>query len=153
MKLAHSLALVSLLLIGAPALAENQIAVNPQAIAEAKAPACAAKISLSDSQRQQLAALRDKYELATAEQKALLHVTYRQLKSVLRADTVDKAQAQALQTKINGLRDDLANARLNLRLAVSDVFTPEQKEAFKQMHRAHHHHFAFRPFGPRPEVG
>ena len=140
MKLVPSLALVGLLLTGAPALADNQ---NAQFVADAKpqAACCAKSTPISDAQRQQLRALRDKYELATAEKKAQLHVSYRQLHEVLSANTIDKGQAQALQTKINGLRDDLSNERLNMRLAASDVFTPEQRAQFREMHRFHHHHF------------
>jgi Spy/CpxP family protein refolding chaperone len=140
MKLASTLALSALLLIGAPALADNPTTVSR--IAEKTPHACMQKMpKLSDAQKQQLTALRDKYELDTAQKKAELHVTFRQLHQVLRADNVDKTKAEALQAKINGLRDDLSNARLNLRLAASDVFTPEQKAAFREMRRFHHGHF------------
>jgi Spy/CpxP family protein refolding chaperone len=141
MKLLSTLALSGLLLMGLPAFAQEDQAPsgNAQFVAEAHAPAACAAISpITDTQRQALSALRDKYELDTAENKALLHVTQRQLRRTVTATTVDKGAALALQAKVNGLRDGLANAKLNFVLAMGDVFTPEQRAAFKRMHGRHH---------------
>jgi Spy/CpxP family protein refolding chaperone len=159
MKLLSTLTLSGLLLLGLPAFAQQQVPADPQQfVAEAKAPAaCAAINPITDDQKQRLSAIRDKYELDTADKKALLHVTQRQLRRTLTATTVDKSSATALQAKVNGLRDDLANSKLNLKLAMGDVFTPEQRAAFRQMRGrfghhgrrfAHHHGFSG-PNGPR----
>ncbi len=94
---------------------------------------------ITDEQRQKLFALRDQFELSTAEKRAELHVDQRQLRQALHATTVDKQAALSLQSKINGLRDDLSNAKLGMVLAAGDVFTPEQRAEFKQMHHRWHH--------------
>ena len=158
MKVIHTLAVASLLFIGAPVLADDAQSANPQMVAEAHAAACTKLSPISDEQRKQLSALRDKYELDTAEKKALLHVTGRQLKQVMTSVTVDKSAALALQSKLNALRDDLSNARLSFMLSAGDVFTPEQRAQFKAMrrqgHHRHHGHFEGRESGAgKPSVG
>jgi len=147
MKLVRTLAIAgSLLMMGLPVFADNLTTVDnaPQEIAQAQAPVAFAKVApVGTDQRAKLEALRDKYELDTAQQKALLHVTQRQLREVMGAPSIDKSAAATLQTKINGLRDDLSNAKLNFMLAASDVFTPEQRAAFHHMHGRFGHHGGF----------
>ncbi|HEY9791967.1 MAG TPA: hypothetical protein V6D22_16290, partial [Candidatus Obscuribacterales bacterium] len=81
MKLVRTLAIAgSLLMMGLPVFADNLTTVDnaPQEIAQAQAPVAFAKVApVGTDQRAKLEALRDKYELDTAQQKALLHVTQR----------------------------------------------------------------------------
>jgi Spy/CpxP family protein refolding chaperone len=141
MKLVQTLALASLLLAGVPAIADEEMSVNPTPTTIAQAPINAVKLApITDDQRSKLRALRDQYKLNTAEKKALLEVTQGQLRETLGAVSVDKGAALALQAKINGLRAELSTARLNMMLAASDVFTPEQRAAFKSMRGRHGHH-------------
>lgn len=145
MKLVRALALSGLLMMGIPAFAaeDNSAAAgdNAQFIAQAHTPSATARINpMTDDQRQKLSALKDKYQLDTAEKKALLQVTQRQLREVMTAVSVDKSAATALQAKINGLRAELSNAKLGFMLAAGDVFTPEQRAAFKEMRGRHGHH-------------
>jgi Spy/CpxP family protein refolding chaperone len=143
MKFVRTLAITGLLMMGLPAFADNQTTVDvpQQIVAQARGPVSFAKVApVTSDQREKLSALRDKYELDTAQQKALLRVTQRQLREVMTATSVDKSAASALQTKINGLRDDLSNAKLNFMLAAGDVFTPEQRAAFRHMHGRFGHH-------------
>lgn len=145
MKISRSLTLVAIAtLCTLPAFAQDSQSsaqnTNEHMIAQARV-SDGPSHSITDEQRQKLSSLRDQFELSTAQKKAELDVDKRQLRQILHATTVDKQAALSLQSKINGLRDDLSNARLGLILAAGDVFTPEQRAEFKQMHhRWHHHH-------------
>lgn len=99
---------------------------------DCKGGGCGPKFNLTDSQMQQLRALRDKYSVDNATKKAQLQVLQHDLMSQLGATTIDKSAALATQSKINNLRNDLSNAKLAMKLDASGIFTPEQRE---QMHK------------------
>jgi Spy/CpxP family protein refolding chaperone len=148
MKLLQTLALASLLLAGVPAIADEEMSATATPTTIAQAPINAVKIApITEDQRTKLRALRDQYKLNTAEKKALLEVTQGQLRETLGAVNVDKGAALALQAKVNGLRAELSTARLNMMLAASDVFTPEQRAAFKSMRGRWGHGGGFRHGG------
>lgn len=94
-----------------------------------------AKLNLTDDQKARLGKIKDDYTLSTATKSADLKVAMRQLFENIRSGNPDKSAALASQDKINGLKGELAKARLNMMLASSDVFTPEQKAQMKEMHR------------------
>lgn len=94
-----------------------------------------AKLNLTDDQKSRLGKIKDDYTLSTATKSADLKVAMRQLFENIRSGNPDKSAALASQDKINGLKGELAKARLNMMLASSDVFTPEQKAQMKEMHR------------------
>lgn len=130
----------ALMICAAPALAQGVPltgAVNQQI---ADSPRCEVEVPknpISDAQRQKLHALRDQFILDTAQTKAQLRVSEDQLHELLSASTIDKSAALSLQSKINSLRGSLADAHLKLKLAMTDVFTPEQRA---EMHKWHHGH-------------
>jgi Spy/CpxP family protein refolding chaperone len=109
----------------------------PTTTAQLDKDACAAKgachkrPNLSDSQIQQLRALRDKYSVDTATKKAQLKVLHHQVMEQLGQASIDKSSVLATQDKINALRTDLSNARLSMMLEASNVFTPEQRAQMK----------------------
>jgi len=133
----------ALLICMSPALAqdvsENDATLIGQAQVQATVPE-RPKNPITDEQRTRLGAIKDQYELDTAQPKAQLKVSQRQLRQMLTASTVDKTAALSLQGKINSLRASLSDAKLKMMLATSDVFTAEQKEAFKKF-RGHGRRF------------
>jgi len=128
-SIARPLALLGALLLSGPVLAQDvpnaeddssflaQTRVDPDP-----------RISLSDEQRQKLKELKNQYTLDTALKKAQLKVQQSQLFDLLRKPKVDKQEVLALHAKVNSLRTELSDARLNFVLAANDVFTPEQRE-------------------------
>lgn len=137
MRLLYSLALGALLFVSAPAFAqETPTVVEP--IAQTQVTLDPA-LKVTAEQREKLANLRNQYILSTAQKKAELTVAKNQLRTVFKQPTIDKAAALSLQTKINGLKADLSTARLSLKLAAADVFTAEQRAAFKKMHHGYGH--------------
>ncbi len=138
MKLLSTLALASAFLIGAPVLAQNATFVADNGAAGSGASTSLraerkARFNFTEEQKKKIGELKDRFALDTASKKAELSVAQRQLRESLKASSVDKGAALGLQNKINGLRADLSTARLNMMLAMSDVFTPEQKEQMKAM--------------------
>lgn len=142
MKLIRPLLIASTLLTTLPAFALPSVTAElPKdgAKKECRQEGCPqrgfdSKLKLSDEQREKLGSLRDQFKLSTATQQAELEVSYRQMGELLRKPTIDKQAVLALQTKINGLRDNLSNAKVAMMLSASDVFTPEQRAEFSKMH-------------------
>jgi Spy/CpxP family protein refolding chaperone len=122
---AQSLAIAtSLMLAGAvyaaPGTTSNKL------IAEAGGEK-AGSISLSTEQKESLLALKDKLALGTAQEKVQLKVDRHELFDLLSKPTVDKQAVLSLEGKMNTLRNELADAKVNYLLAASEVFTPAQK--------------------------
>jgi Spy/CpxP family protein refolding chaperone len=120
-------ATASLLLAGAATASQIQTAGTSTLLAQTTAPKCA-RLSLSTAQLEKLSALKDKFILDTAQDKAQLKVERHQLFSLLSEPTVNKDEVLALETKMNTLKNKISDARINLLLAKSDVLTPEQRE-------------------------
>lgn len=97
------------------------------------------KLKLTDEQRSKLGALRDKFTLDTAGKSAELEVSIRQMHELMGKSTIDKQAVLNLESKINSLKADLSTARVNLMLASSDVFTPEQRAQFSKFMEMRHH--------------
>jgi len=150
MKLIRPMIITGLLLSALPAFADSTITAE---LPKDGAKQCAGgkcsfdpKLQITPEQKAKLGSLRDQFKLSTADKKAELEVAHSQLRRIFSQPTVDKGAALALQSKINGLRDDLSTAKLNMMLASSDIFTPEQREAFSKMrgmHGRHHRHGGF----------
>jgi len=153
MKVQHIMAVLATTFSVAPVLAQTATVDNASAVDNA-APIIAQEsgkpsfiaqtevrkphfIPLTDDQKAKLGTLRDQYILSTANKKAELMVVSRQLKEALHSTNIDKSAALTLQGKINNLKADLSTARLNMMLASSDVFTPEQREQMQKLHRMH----------------
>lgn len=86
---------------------------------------------LTEDQMLKLRALKDQAGIDTAQKKAQLKALKHQLFDKLSAPTVNKAEVVALNNQINAIKTDLSNARLNFMLAAGEIFTPEQKAAFR----------------------
>ncbi|MBU6451864.1 MAG: Spy/CpxP family protein refolding chaperone [Cyanobacteria bacterium REEB67] len=147
MKFIRPIVITSMLLSTLPAFADTTVTASlPKDGGQACANKCGfdSKLQLTPEQREKLGSLRDQYTLSTASKKAELEVAHNELRRVFGQPTIDKQAALALQNKINGLKDDLSNQRLNMMLASSDVFTPEQRAQFAKMHAegawGHHGH-------------
>jgi Spy/CpxP family protein refolding chaperone len=89
------------------------------------------RFTLSDSQLEQLRALKNKYFEANATKRAQLSILKNQLKTELTKENVDRSAAMNLQNQINALRGEMSNSRLAQMLDAQAIFTPEQR---KQMH-------------------
>jgi len=89
------------------------------------------KMGLSDEQLQKIATLKDQERVATASQKAQLKALYDQLKIEITKPELDKQSVFGLQGKINDLRAQLSNEKLEERINFMAVLTPEQKEQLR----------------------
>lgn len=131
MKFLTPLALSGLLLCALPALADNNTpAPGGRAQTDVKVCEGGSKFGMTPEQKTRLSALRDQFKLATAQKKAELEVSMSQQRSLMSQATVDRSAVLALQSKINALHDELSNARIDMALNASSVFTPEQREMF-----------------------
>lgn len=153
------LALSGLLFCALPAIADDSASTG-SARAQTAVQVCAPgsmheKLKLTSDQKDKLSSIRDQYKLATAQKKAELEVAMGQQRQLMSKATIDKSAVLALQSKINSLRDDLSNARIDMALTASAVFTPEQREMFAKFGhgRGHggpgmHKWGGYRPGGP-----
>lgn len=130
------LALSGLLFCALPAIADDS-AFTGSARAQTAVKVCAPgsmheKLKLSTEQKDKLSSIRDQYKLATAQKKAELEVAMSQQRQLMQKATIDKSAVLSLQGKINSLKADLSNARIDMALTASAVFTPEQREMFSK---------------------
>lgn len=92
---------------------------------------CGPKAKFSDEQLEKMHSLRLKFAADNDAKKAQLHTLRGQLKDEITKPAIDKSAALSIQSKINALQADLANARLAMMIETSTVFTPEQRQAFR----------------------
>lgn len=90
------------------------------------------RLSLTPEQKEKLGAIRDQFTLDTATKKAQLKVQMHQLRELMGKPTIDKQAVLSLNDKVSALKADLSKARLQMMLASSDVFTPEQREQIRE---------------------
>jgi Spy/CpxP family protein refolding chaperone len=95
------------------------------------------ELNISDAQLEKMASLKDQYEASVGAKKAELHSLYRQVFSLMSQPTIDRGQITAVHDKINGLKTDLGNARLNYQMDRADVFTADQRKQLRHMMLAH----------------
>lgn len=95
--------------------------------------ACASslKLSLSDEQLEKMAKLKADFSDLASQKKAQLHSLQRQLKDSLSSESLDKSKALDLQSKVNTIRNDLANAQLAMRIDSLQVLSSEQKQKLR----------------------
>ena len=91
----------------------------------------ALQLSLTDEQLEKIAKLKGDMKDAAGAKKAQLQSLRRQLKDALMSEKTDKSAVMDIQSKINSLHSDLANARVSGRLEVLSVLTPEQKQKLR----------------------
>ncbi|HEY9760560.1 MAG TPA: hypothetical protein V6C97_35700 [Oculatellaceae cyanobacterium] len=109
------------------------------------------RLGLSDTQLEKVAVLKDKSRTDTAAQKAQLKTLSDQLKLVITKPEINQSEAMQIQSKINDLRSQLSNEKLQERIDFMSILTPEQREnlrhrmlvseafGFSGGHRMHHH--------------
>lgn len=81
-----------------------------------------------------MAKLRNDFSDTAGVKVAQLRSLMRQQKDLMLRSTVDKSQVLDLQNKINTLKTDLSNAKLNMKLDTLALLSPDQKE--KLHHKA-----------------
>ena len=124
-----------------PAIAQEapaQIDESSKLIAQAPGASAAVEVGkrpaftrLTEDQLEKMHALRTAYKNSVGAKRAELQVQKRALKDTLSATAVDRAKAVAIQGQINAIQNDLANARLALKIDGLNVLTAEQRA---QMH-------------------
>ncbi len=139
MNFTRPIALATMALCALPAFAKDA-APTESSFAPSTHVRPHARFQMTDDQKSKLSTLKNQYILDTATKKAELKVAKNQLREELGKTSIDKSAAQTLQSKISSLKGDLASSRLNMMIAAADVFTPEQREAFKKMRDFRHGH-------------
>ncbi len=137
MKMIRPLALATMALCALPAFAKDGAPPESGSVTQTQVRTHA-RFQFTEDQKGKLSSLKNQYILDTATKKAELKVARNQLKETMSKDSIDKGAAQGLQSKISGLKGELASARLNMMLACADIFTPEQRAAFKKMRHFRH---------------
>lgn len=153
MNLIRPMLITGLLLTAVPAFAQStvtaQLPKEGGKVSESKG-SFKSTLKITSDQKEKLGILHDQFILSSAEKRAELEVAHNEMRRLFEQPTIDKQAVLTLETKINGLKDDLSTARINLKLAMSDVFTPEQRLAFSKFHAMHswrHHRFGHEQHG------
>ncbi|MBX9689787.1 MAG: hypothetical protein K2X27_23965 [Candidatus Obscuribacterales bacterium] len=89
------------------------------------------KMSFSDEQLEKIAKLKSSFQDNNSAKVAQLRSLTRELRDKMTQENLDKSAVLDLQSKINGLKSDLATARLNMRIDTLALFTPEQKQQLR----------------------
>ena len=147
MKFIRPMIITGLLLTALPAFAQTTVTAQ---LPNDGTKVCQGKggfkstLNITPEQKEKLGSLHDQFILSTADKIAQLEVAHNEMRRLFAQPTIDKQGVLTLESKINGLKDDLSIARVNLKLASSDIFTPEQRAAFGKMRALHgfrHHRF------------
>ncbi len=134
---------VGLLALGLTAAAVTQAAPRrgrgsngdrPAARVQAQArQSWADRLDLSDAQKEQLADMRQKAREDATLRRGKLADLEAQLEVAWMADNLDKGKVRSLHDQIQKLRDEGADARLDHRLGMYDVLTPDQRQEMRKM--------------------
>jgi|688.fasta_scaffold1141614_1 Spy/CpxP family protein refolding chaperone len=145
------------------ALIAPGIAAPEESIAVGVGSGAQAGLSLSDDQLEKIAKLRNEFSDAAGSKVVQLRSLMRQQKDLMTQEKVDKSQVLDIQNKINSIKTDLSNAKLNMRLDTLALLTPDQKQkirhkalqrevfgagGFKGKHGHHRRHCGPAPVGP-----
>jgi Spy/CpxP family protein refolding chaperone len=110
-------------------------------------------LSLTDDQLEKIAKLKSDFKDGAGPKVVQIRSLQRQMKDMLTQTNVDKSKVLDVQSKINSLKADLSNARLNMRMDTLAILTPDQKQKLRHNslkrqafgghghggHRGHHH--------------
>lgn len=88
-------------------------------------------VELTEAQRQKLDELRAEQVKALATVRADLEVKATEMVALWRAEKLEARKLVAKVREISGLREKLEVARVNLRVAMLELLTPEQREQLR----------------------
>lgn len=134
---------IVLTMAGADALARGGRRGRMRAGGPGMGPGAVAALNLTADQRQQLVKLRAEHQAQVAPLRAELGVKRAELQVLWVADELDAAAVRDKSAEIEKLRSRLHDSRVQHRLAVAAILTPEQRQ---QMARVRGH-------GPRGRGG
>jgi Spy/CpxP family protein refolding chaperone len=134
--------LVATTLIGLPAMAQSnvekaqvtQVKVGGESCARAgfeKKGQFGKKLGLTDNQLEKIATLKDESRVSLAPEFAQMKELRDQLKIAITKSDVSAQEDMALQGKINSLRDQISNQKLQEKLNFMAILTPEQRETLR----------------------
>jgi periplasmic protein CpxP/Spy len=134
------------------------VALGTAAIAAAQAPAGAPRqrqaragmsfemmkqqLGLTEAQASQLEKVRTDERRAAIQRRADVQLAKLELEQLMKADTVDEKAIAARVKQLTDLHGAALKARVDGRLALKKILTPEQQAKLRQLH-------AERPRGPR----
>lgn len=105
-------------------------------------------LDLSDDQYEKFYALKNSFMDKVGPKMLEIRTNSRHLKDMMTQTTVDAKACRNLQDRINGLKADVANMKLDNRIAMHDVLNDEQRKKIRDFvvkgGRGMHHR------GPRP---
>lgn len=93
---------------------------------------CLRALNLTDEQYEKLYGIKNQFLDQIGPKMLEVRTLERHLKDLLTNPTVDAGKAKALQSKINAVKADLANAKLENKLAMLDVLTAEQRKEIRE---------------------
>lgn len=105
----------------------------------------AQRLNLDEAQRSQAQALRQEMHQSTAQLREQMHQLRDQMRELRRSGQGDSQAMSALRTQAEPVETALREARVDFRLALHQILTPEQRAQLAEMgprgprgHRGHH---------------
>jgi Spy/CpxP family protein refolding chaperone len=96
----------------------------------------AKQLELSDEQRQRIEAIRDRQQRMGIEQRAKMNIARLDLRTLLRAERLDRQALEAKVDDISRIEAQLRKARLDMLLDMRNVLTPEQQKKLRALRGA-----------------
>jgi protein CpxP len=90
------------------------------------------ELNLSNSQKRQMAAIRQKYQGQMTQLRDRMRTSQEEMASLM-ANSSSESAIRAKHREISGLREQLGNLRLDSMLEMRQVLTPEQRNQFSQL--------------------
>ena len=92
-----------------------------------------AALNLSDEQRDKIAAIQEEHRKKNWDKMGQMRSEQFKLRRMYYADKVDPAAVAEQQKKVDDLRRQMIQSRVEARNQVSAVLTPEQRKQFRQL--------------------
>jgi Spy/CpxP family protein refolding chaperone len=93
----------------------------------------ARQLALTDAQRDRIEAIRERQRRTAIEQRARLQLARLDLRSLLRADVVDRSAMEAKVDELSRLEAQARKARIQSMLEVRSVLTAEQRKKLRAL--------------------
>ncbi|MBN2527174.1 MAG: Spy/CpxP family protein refolding chaperone [Deltaproteobacteria bacterium] len=97
-----------------------------------------ASLELTEAQAQKVDALREKERAEIDKIRAEMDKVHADIRAQWEKETVDKTKLKSLHKKMQSLKAKMGDARLEFRLGVYDILTPEQRKKAAEERKAFH---------------
>jgi Spy/CpxP family protein refolding chaperone len=97
-----------------------------------------ASLNLSQSQKDRIAKIRESHQKDMIQSRADLQLAQLEFRKLMRSDDPDKRALNAQIDRMSSIRADMMKSRVDQRLQVRDILTPDQRSKLREGRGGHH---------------